>query len=256
MKRNDKNILTLLLITVIVIIVGIIGFLAFEIISTQTKEKEAQEITDQFDDLVPTISEEELAELEAAELAEATDQYIEDPGSSAGTENGTGNGSSTGSSTGSGSGTTRRTTYRRTSTTNAVNINGLYVYGTIRIPATNIKYSIFDNPTTTALDRGVAVLYSANGLNRPGNTVIAGHNYRNRSFFSRNKTLKNGDEVIIKDVTGVEVTYVIYYSFTTLSTDASFYPRDTGGKREITLSTCTDNGTRTGERLIIYAREK
>lgn len=253
--KTDKNGLTLMLIIVIVIIVGIIGYLAFEILNTQSKEKDAQTITDQFDDLVPTISEAELAELEAQEYADVTDQIANGentPGTSTGTANPSGNGSSTGSS----SGNARRTyTYRRATTT-GVNINGLLVYGTIRIPATNIKYSIFDTPTPAALDKGVAILYSTNGINRPGNTVIAGHNYRNRSFFSKNKNLKNGDTVTIKDVTGVEVTYVIYNKFTTNSIDTSFYQRDTAGKREITLSTCTDNGTKTGERLIIYARER
>ena len=262
-RNKNKNTLTFLLIIVIAIIVGIIGYLAFEIINTQSKEKGAQEITDQFDNMIPTISEAELAELEAQEYAEAAEaaanaQTGEGGDSSQGGNSESGNGQSSSSSGSSSGGTARRTSSggTRRSTSTGVNINGLMVYGTIRIPATNIKYSIFDTPSTAALDRGVAVLYSANGINRPGNTVIAGHNYRNRSFFSRNKTLKSGDQVIIKDVTGVEVTYIVYYSFTTNSIDASFYQRDTAGKREITLSTCTDNGTRTGERLIIYARER
>ena len=96
---------------------------------------------------------------------------------------------------------------------------------------------------------------TSNGLNQPGDTVIAGHNYRNRLFFYRNKNLKDGDKIIIKDTSGVEVTYSVYYKFITTSSDATFYERDTGGKREITLTTCTDQGTKTGERYIIYARE-
>ena len=253
MKSKNKNGLTIMLIIVIVIIVGIIGFLGYEVISTEAKEKEAQKITDEFDDLVPTISESEYLELQGIE-----DEITGENGNGTSNTSSTSSGSQAGS-TGSSGGNSGRTSsggsyYRSNYST--VDISGLSVYGTISIPATNIKYSIFDTPSTAALDRGVAVLYTANGVNRPGNTVIAGHNYRNRSFFSRNKNLKSGDTVIIKDVTGVEVTYVIYYSFTTTSIDASFYQRDTGGKREITLSTCTDNGTRTGERLIIYAKEK
>lgn len=251
MKSKNKSGLTIMLIIVIVIIVGIIGFLSYEVISTEAKEKEAQKITDEFDDLVPTISESEYLEQQGIEDELAGENV-----------NGTGSGisgESTGSSSG-GSSSSGRTSSGGGgyygSNYSTVDISGLSVYGTIRIPATNIKYSIFDTPSTAALDRGVAVLYTANGVNRPGNTVIAGHNYRNRSFFSKNKNLKNGDTVIIKDVTGVEITYVIYYSFTTTSIDASFYQRDTSGKREITLSTCTDNGTRTGERLIIYAKER
>ena len=248
MNRKNRNALTLMLIIIIVIIVGIIGFLGYEVVTTESKEKEAKRITDEFDDLVPTISEAELAELErlqaeaAAQNGNTTSNPSSDPAGGSG---------STGSSGGRNYRSGGYYSGRRT-----IDISGLSVYGTITIPATNIKYSIFDKPTTNALDSGVAVLYTANGVNRPGNTVIAGHNYRNRSFFSQNKKLKNGDTIIIKDVTGVEVTYVMYYSFTTTSIDASFYQRDTGGKREITLSTCTDNGTKTGERLIIYAKER
>ena len=99
-------------------------------------------------------------------------------------------------------------------------------------------------------------LDSANGLNQPGNTVLSGHNYRNRQFFSRNKNLNIGDTVIIKDASGLEITYSIYNKFITNDQDASFYQRDTGGAREITLSTCTDQGTKTGERLIIFAKEQ
>lgn len=247
MNRKNRNALTLMLIIIIVIIVGIIGFLGYEVVTTESKEKEAKRITDEFDDLVPTISEAELAELErlqaeaAAQNGNTTTNPSADPAGSGSTGSSGGRSYSSGGYSGG----------RRT-----IDISGLSVYGTITIPATNIKYSIFDKPTTNALDSGVAVLYTANGVNRPGNTVIAGHNYRNRSFFSQNKKLKNGDTIIIKDVTGVEVTYVMYYSFTTTSIDASFYQRDTGGKREITLSTCTDNGTKTGERLIIYAKER
>ena len=68
--------------------------------------------------------------------------------------------------------------------------------------------------------------------------------------------MKIGDSIIIKDTSGVEVTYIINNTFITDSTDASFYQRDTGGKREITLTTCTDQGTQTGERLIVCAKEK
>ena len=137
-----------------------------------------------------------------------------------------------------------------------VNINGYWVVGQIRIPATNIRYSIFSTPTAEALEKGIGLLYSANGLNRPGNTVLSGHNYRNRQFFSRNKNLNIGDTVIIKDASGLEITYSIYNKFITNDQDASFYQRDTGGAREITLSTCTDQGTKTGERLIIFAKEQ
>ena len=53
-----------------------------------------------------------------------------------------------------------------------------------------------------------------------------------------------------------KIDYEIYNKYITSQDDASFFQRDTGGAREISLSTCTDNGLKTGERIIIWAREK
>lgn len=237
MESRKKNILTMLLIIIMVIILGIVGYLGFELINGNVKENQSEEITDEFDRQIPTISEDELEENTA---------LVEDMINA---QNGNTEQNNQQSSTSSSSGTSKK------SYSSGVYISGYWVAGTIRIPATGIKYSIFSQPNKQALERGVGIAYTTNGLNQPGNTVIAGHNYRNRLFFSRNKNLKDGDKIIIKDTSGVEVTYSVYYKFITTSSDATFYERDTGGKREITLTTCTDQGTKTGERYIIYARE-
>ena len=246
MESKRKNILTLILIIVIVIIAGIIGYIGFELINENVKQGNAEDITDEFDDLIPTVTEEELAESES-ENVDITNE--ESPEQNQGISQTNQNGGST-------SGTGNKGTYtRKNYSSTGVSIGGYWVVGTIRIPATGIKYSIFSQGTPQALERGVGQVYTSNGLNQPGDTVIAGHNYRNRLFFSRNKNLKDGDKIIIKDTSGVEVTYSVYYKFITTSSDATFYERDTGGQREITLTTCTDQGTKTGERYIIYARE-
>ena len=254
MESKEKNVLTILLIIIVVIIIGIIGYLAYEVISQNSKQKQSEEISDEFDRLVPTISEDEYNEQninnEETDINQENRQDHQSDNQNAEREvaQNQGNaGNSSGSSTYRGSSGT-------SSASSGVNVSGYWVLGTIRIPATGIKYSVFSQPTRQALERGVSVLYTANELNQPGNTVIVGHNYRNRLFFSKNKNLKNGDKVIIKDASGLEITYTIYNKFTTNSGDASFFQRDTGGKREITLSTCTDQGTKTGERLIIFAR--
>ena len=70
-------------------------------------------------------------------------------------------------------------------------------------------------------------------------------------FFSNNKKLKNGDKIYITDNSGKKLTYTIYDKFETSDTDTSFYQRDTEGKAEITLSTCTDDSK---ARLIILAK--
>ena len=129
---------------------------------------------------------------------------------------------------------------------------GFVMLGYITIPKTNVKEPILDTVTPESLNIAVAVLYPSNPqLNQPGTTVIIGHNYRNGKFFSNNKKLSVGDKVKIKDASGTELTYNIYEIFETTEQDTSFYNRDTNGKAEITLSTCTDDSK---ARTIILAR--
>lgn len=251
MESKNKNILTLLLIILIVVIAGIIGYIGFEVINENVKQGNSEEIADEFDNMIPTISEDELADDEGIQLDDQNSDENNSGTEQGGTSSsGTSQGSTSGGKT-TGTGTRKNGNY----SSSGVNISGYWVTGTIRIPATGIRYSIFADQSRQALDRGVIVLYTTNGLNQVGNTVIAGHNYRNRLFFSKNKNLNEGDKIIIKDTSGLEITYSIYSKFITNSGDASFYQRDTAGKREITLTTCTDQGTTTGERLILLAKE-
>jgi len=128
---------------------------------------------------------------------------------------------------------------------------GYNVVGTISIPAIKIEYPILEKVTTKSLKVAVAYLCGA-GVNQVGNTVIQGHNLRNKLFFSNLSKLSNGDKIYIKDESGTQVTYEVYKNFTAKATDTSFYNRDTGGKREITLSTCTED---VNLRTIVLARE-
>lgn len=127
---------------------------------------------------------------------------------------------------------------------------GFDICGYIRIPKTGIRYPIISTLSKQALEKGVCVEYGP-GTNEPGNTVIAGHNYLNRLFFSKNKNLNIGDKVYITDLYGVTVEYTIYNKFETSPQDTSYIFRDTGGVPEITLATCSRNGS---ARLIIYAK--
>ena len=132
------------------------------------------------------------------------------------------------------------------------------IIGTIEIPKTKLKSAILNEVTKRSIEIAVGKMYTTGGLNQPGNTVIYGHNYRNNLFFSKNDELSNGDKIYILDQDGNKVTYEIYNKFITTSTDTSFYTRtsqDTGGKAEITLSTCTDDASTTDRSLIIQATE-
>ena len=132
---------------------------------------------------------------------------------------------------------------------------GFDVIGTIEIPATDVKYPIIPEYQNglKALNVGIVVLYPAGDkINQVGNTVFAGHNYRNGTFFSNNKKLQKGDKIYITDTSGEKVTYVITKKYETDTGDSSYMNRDTNGKREISLTTCTDD---TKKRLIIWAEE-
>ena len=65
--------------------------------------------------------------------------------------------------------------------------------------------------------------------------------------------LTKGDVIYITGEDGVTVTYEVYDVFLANENDASFYNRDTNGLREITLSTCTNDGGTL--RTIVLAKE-
>ena len=133
------------------------------------------------------------------------------------------------------------------------------IIGTIEIPKTGLKCDILNEVTKRSIEIAVATIYTTGGLNQPGNTVIYGHNYRNSLFFSRNDELEIGDKIYITDYEGNKVSYKIYDKFETTSTDTTFYTKTaemTGGKAEVTLSTCTDDASQTDRRLIVLASEE
>lgn len=128
----------------------------------------------------------------------------------------------------------------------AINYNPV---GKIEIQKTNVNYPIYQDITKVTLEAGVAIAYGP-GLNQTGNTVIYGHNFRNGKFFSNNKKLSKGDIIYITDLEGNKLAYRIYSIYITTPTDASYMIRDTEGRREISLQTCTDDNS---QRLIIWA---
>lgn len=127
---------------------------------------------------------------------------------------------------------------------------GFQKAGVIEIPKTNLKYIVLAQGSKEAIEVSVAV-NGGPGLNKVGNTIIIGHNYRNGTFFSNNKNLANGDKIYITDKTGTKIEYTIYDIYTTSTGDSDYMERDTNGQKEITLVTCTDD---TKSRLVICAK--
>lgn len=122
--------------------------------------------------------------------------------------------------------------------------------GRIQIPKINLDLPVLDSISAKALNTSVIKQYGP-GLNQVGNTVIAGHNYRNGQFFSNNYKLENGDTIYIQDNTGTKLAYTIYNKYETTPEDADYMERDTNGKPEISLTTCTDDSK---SRIIIWAK--
>ena len=225
-ESKYSKVLTVILIIVIIAILGLLGFLAYDFYQKYFITKEASEFVDNY-------------------KGEVSDN--DSDANSTGTEgNSSGNLNELEATPG---GTTSSTVGRKQK------YKGFDTVGTISIPAINANYPILEDMTPKALETSVILLYPTNAeyLNQPGNCVIVGHNYRNGVFFSNLKRLNNGDKITIKDYKGGQKTYTIYDKFETTSTDTSFYQRDTAGKAEITLSTCTDASN--DMRTIILARE-
>ncbi len=216
------KVLTVILVIVIIAIVGLLGFLLYDYYNNYATTKDASEAVDDFQ----------------GEVADGGDN-------NSGDQNTNNDGSNPfdqiKDSNGTGGGTANKTKKM---------YKGFGMLGTMEIPATNFKYPVLEKVTTKSIETAVAFLYGS-GLNQEGNTVIIGHNYRNGLFFSNNKKLNIGDKIYITDNDGNKVTYTIYNKFETTPEDTSFYQRDTGGKPEITLSTCTDDSK---ARLIIFAK--
>ena len=69
------------------------------------------------------------------------------------------------------------------------------VAGIIRIPDIYLEYPILKENTPEALETSLVLMYTSQGLNNPGNSVIIGHNYRNEIMFSRLDELKDRDAI-------------------------------------------------------------
>ena len=244
MRRGYSKVLTAILIIIIVAIIGLLGFLGYNFYKKNAITNQASEYVDSFEKQITAI--ETPIEQTTTNTAN-TNTAVENT-----TTNETENTNSQGNLTEtpvSGNTTGNSTTTKKTS-----KYNGFEVLGTIEIPKTNVKYPVLAKLSAKALDTAVCAVYPQNAvLNTIGNVVIAGHNYRNGTFFSNNKKLSNGDKIYITDLEGKKVTYVIYNKYQTDENDTKSYNKDTNGKREITLSTCTDDSK---ARIIIEAREE
>lgn len=226
-ESKYSKVLTVILVIVVVAIVGLLGYLAYDYYMNYIKSSEAEDFVNNFQSDSTGFDDFSSGD---GENDENNGINWDDLNLSDGTQN----------SGTQGSTSTKKPQYK-----------GYDMLGTISIPATKCEYPILERNTTATLETGIVFIWGT-GINKPGNTVLAGHNYRNGLFFSNNKKLKVGDKIYLTDNSKQKLTYTIYNKFETTDTDTSFYQRDTGGVAEVTLSTCTDNGK---NRLIILAKQ-
>ncbi len=218
MVNGGRRFFSILLVVISIVVIGLVGYLAYDYISNYLIAKDAAKTVDEFENqiIVVAVDDENT-------VYEVTNTTVETPSNN----------------------------NNNTNKTSTVKYKGYNVIGTIQIPKTKVKYPIVDDISTDAMDRAIVMLYGP-GLNQIGNTVIAGHNYRNGGFFGNNKKLELGDKIYITDSYGNKVEYTITNKYLTTDTDFEYASRDTQGKREISLSTCTSDASK---RLVIWAKE-
>ena len=122
----------------------------------------------------------------------------------------------------------------------------------VEIPKINIKYPILSETTVELLKKAPTKFWGANP-NEVGNFCIAGHNYRNKKFFSKVPTLEKGDIIIITDYQkGRTVKYSVYDKYTVDENNMAPTSQLTSGRKDITLITCTNDSK---NRVIVKATE-
>lgn len=216
-----KKFLTILMIIIILAVIGLLGYIGYDFLVNYLAQKDAEEAVEEFEQQFENVQEEQVNQEENNTVPE-----IPQPQNT--------------NTNGGGKKKTSTVTYR-----------DYTMIGTIQIPKIKLKSPIVDKVTPKSISAAVAVLYGP-GLNKIGNTVIVGHNYRNGTFFSNNKKLVVGDKIYVTDQTGKKIEYTITNTYITSDTDFDYATRDTQGKREISLSTCTED---VKKRLVIWARE-
>lgn len=220
-ESKYSKMLTILLIVGIIIMLSVMGFFLFDFFRNNNIDKDAKDAVDKFQT--------EVNNNYGGGSGTIQENTIENVAPIIGVENLVVNGNKT----------DRVQTYK-----------GYIMVGTIEIPSINLSCPVLQDSSKGAIEVAVGIYYGP-GINKVGNTVIAGHNYRNGTFFSDNKKLSVGDKIYITDATGNKVTYIIYDTYTTNPDDSSYFDKDTQGKMEISLITCTDDSD---SRYIVFAR--
>ena len=198
LNSKYSKVLTIILIIAIVIIVGLLVFIGIDWYKAYTVGKDTQNSLDQFNSYIENNQNND----NNANFENNIDNnnIIEEPNNNNIIEEPSDN--------------------NNNSNSEGLTYKGFKVAGVIEIPKTKVKYNVLDDPSAKAMEVGITIIYGP-GLNQTGNTVLAGHNYRNGTFFSNNNKLSSGDKIYITDLSGKKVTYTIYKKYKTDPNDFS-----------------------------------
>lgn len=121
----------------------------------------------------------------------------------------------------------------------------------LNIPSLDIYYPILSETTEELLKISLNKYWGPNP-NEVGNYCIVGHNYRNGKMFGKLSEINIGDTIYLTDQKKNKVTYKVYNKYVVSPDDVKCTSQLTGGKREVTLITCTNYGT---QRLVVKCTE-
>ena len=125
------------------------------------------------------------------------------------------------------------------------------VLGVIEIPEIDVELPVISKWSYSLLRVSVC-RYKGPGMNKKGNLVIIGHNYRSGAHFGRLSKLKNGSAVYLTDPSGNKVRYEVYKKLSIEPDDFSAVNKYQG-KCGLTLMTCQSSGTK---RLLLRCVQK
>lgn len=230
LNSKYSKVLTIVLIIAIIAIIGLLIFVGLDWYKAYTTGADSNTALEQFNSMIENSQNNKPIVNENVERPniDLNNEVVNEP--TGGNTNSNGGGSSSG---------------------NVQKYKGFTVIGKIEIPKIKLEYVVLEEATIPAMEASIGKLYGP-GINQVGNTVLAGHNYKNGTFFSNNSKLANGDKIYLTDLQGKRVTYEIYKKYITTPEDFDYAVRDTNGKREVSLTTCTND---TKGRLIIWAKE-
>lgn len=236
MENKYGNLLSIMLIVAIVIVVVILGFFGYKVYNSNKTNKKAEDVVSQFDKNTDnTNNEDKDSSNNNSSEADGNNSSLQDILDNLGNDN-------------------SNSIYQQPGNKDTY-YEGYKVIGTISIPSIDVEYPILEENTSATLKIAIVAVYPqdpANAVNKPGNLVLWGHNYKNGTFFSDIGKLTTGAKIYIKDTSGTKLEYQVYNSYETTDSDMTYATRETNGAREITLSTCSNES---GKRIIVYAKQ-